>query len=639
MSYRSIKRVLGESSLEPKLLLLFVVSLLVLIGGSFWYVMQIAENLVRSSSQVKAQQLILTHLLRQHLESIPLSENSADYKEMYQSLSGQIPVGGAVMQIRVLSPYAPAEDLKAVISDDSRERAILQEIQDQFMSRIFPQMIAAAQGTTAADDSLALKQGLETGLSRDRFGGDRQYYFYQPLVFRSVCINCHNDKGDPSKAFVAPPNLDLQTQNRLREVAWQKDRPVFVVRAALPYRDFRTALNQTLAVLIAIAIATVFVSIFFLWLIVRYIIVKPLRHLQDVSDRISHGQLDTRSELKTGDEFEALSKSFNKMVRHLIDTQQALREANQDLDERIDEQAQLAMHLFEMNRLKSEFLTNMSHELRTPLNSILGFSDVLQSSQSLNEKQQRYAGNIKRSGRVLLELINDILDMAKLESGKMAVRPTDFQVRPLLTELTEMFRTLANEKRIDLVLRVPDALPLIHQDQMKVRQILTNLIGNAIKFTPEGGRIVLSAEAHDEHLVLHIADTGVGIADEERDLIFEKFRQGAAALGTDHLTREHSGTGLGLSIVRELCILLGGKIELVSEVGKGSLFTVTLPLMMPEPAPLTWTFHSGSKNLPASRVATWTAPLPNFSQPTRRPNSIRFHWGIEDSRPPTQNDL
>ena len=155
----------------------------------------------------------------------------------------------------------------------------------------------------------------------------------------------------------------------------------------MSYREYRSAINRTTAILMAVAIATTFFAMLFLYLIVRYVIVKPLRHLQDVSDKISHGQMDIRSELNTGDEFERLSKSFNRMVRHLLDTQNALRAANQDLDQRIDEQAQLALNLFEMNKVKSEFLTNMSHELRTPLNSIIGFSEVLESVESLNEKQ------------------------------------------------------------------------------------------------------------------------------------------------------------------------------------------------------------------------------------------------------------
>jgi signal transduction histidine kinase len=236
------------------------------------------------------------------------------------------------------------------------------------------------------------------------------------------------------------------------------------------------------------------------------------------------------------------------------------------------------MQLHEMNRLKSDFLANMSHELRTPLNSIIGFSDVLKGIDALNEKQQRYVDNIGKSGRVLLEMINDILDLAKMESGKMDVRLTDFLIGPIVHAQSDLVRALTEEKNIDLEVQVDPELPPLHQDQGKVQQILTNLLSNAIKFTPEGGRITVTARrGTDGDLLLTVADTGVGIAEQDRQIIFEKFRQGSTVHGSDNLTREFSGTGLGLSIVRELCRLLGGEIYFESELGKGSTFTAQLP--------------------------------------------------------------
>jgi PAS domain S-box-containing protein len=231
------------------------------------------------------------------------------------------------------------------------------------------------------------------------------------------------------------------------------------------------------------------------------------------------------------------------------------------------------------NRAKSTFLANMSHELRTPLNSIIGFSDVLESIASLDDKQKRYVQNIQKSGRVLLDMINDILDLAKIESGKMEVRPTDFRIENLIVAQCDMARPLTERKSIDLDTDVAPDLPELYQDQGKVQQILNNLLSNAIKFTPEGGRIVVSAHRNDHgELMMTVADTGVGIAEEDQTAIFEKFRQGRTALaGGDAMTREYSGTGLGLSIVKELCKLLGGTITLESQLGRGSTFTVRLP--------------------------------------------------------------
>jgi signal transduction histidine kinase len=191
---------------------------------------------------------------------------------------------------------------------------------------------------------------------------------------------------------------------------------------------------------------------------------------------------------------------------------------------------------------------------------------------------------------MLLEMINDILDLAKVESGKMEVRLSEFKINALVAAQCDMARPLAEKKNIDLNCEAPASLPPVRQDQAKVQQILNNLLSNAIKFTPEGGRIVVSAlrdgasaEGGSGDLRLKVADTGIGISPDEQQLVFEKFRQASGALPDgDAMTREYSGTGLGLSIVRELCRLLGGDVSLESELGKGSTFTVRLPWVLEE---------------------------------------------------------
>jgi signal transduction histidine kinase len=232
-----------------------------------------------------------------------------------------------------------------------------------------------------------------------------------------------------------------------------------------------------------------------------------------------------------------------------------------------------------MNRIKSDFLATMSHELRTPLNSILGFSDVLGAIASLDEKQKRYVQNIQKSGRMLLDMINNILDLAKIESGKMEIRLTDFSIAQVIGAQCDMARPLTEKKNIDLEMDVQPELPPMHQDQARVQQVLNNLLSNAIKFTPEGGRIKVAAERSSRgELLLRVIDTGVGIAEEDQQTIFEKFRQGRTAMpGGDAMTREYSGTGLGLSIVKEICKLLEGGVSVESELGTGSTFTVRLP--------------------------------------------------------------
>jgi signal transduction histidine kinase len=203
----------------------------------------------------------------------------------------------------------------------------------------------------------------------------------------------------------------------------------------------------------------------------------------------------------------------------------------------------------------------------------------------LNDKQKRYAQNIQKSGRLLLDMINDILDLAKMEAGKMEVRLSEFRIDAVIAAQCDMVRSLAEEKNIDLRVEIESDLPLLYQDQAKVQQILTNLLSNAIKFTPEGGRITVGARSEPRGQVeFWVSDTGVGIPDAEKDIIFEKFRQGNAVLGRDNLTREYSGTGLGLSIVKELCKLLGGEVSVESELGKGSTFRVVIPWMRTDTA-------------------------------------------------------
>src|SRR5438105_564048 len=203
--------------------------------------------------------------------------------------------------------------------------------------------------------------------------------------------------------------------------------------------------------------------------------------------------------------------------------QDRLRNVNSDLDGKEDEIAQANMALYESNRLKGDFLATMSHELRTPLNSILGFSEVLLSGNQLSDKQQRWVGNIQSSGERLLNLINDILDLAKIEAGKMEVRLEEFNIHDIAEGMLSMFRPLAEKKNIDLRSQVAPDIPHLRQDPTKLQQILQNLLSNAIKFTPEGGRVLLRAEADAAHLVLTVTDTGVGIAPEEQELVFEKF--------------------------------------------------------------------------------------------------------------------
>jgi signal transduction histidine kinase len=223
---------------------------------------------------------------------------------------------------------------------------------------------------------------------------------------------------------------------------------------------------------------------------------------------------------------------------------------------------------------KSEFLANMSHELRTPLNAVIGFSEVLSEGMfgEINAKQAEYLRDILESGRHLLSLINDILDLSKIEAGRMELELAVFDLPQVLEDALILVRERATRRGIALHKAVDPQLGAIRADERKVKQVVLNLLSNALKFTPEGGRIAVGAVATDGAVEVSVEDTGVGIAPEDQESVFEEFRQVGLA------DKKAEGTGLGLALCRKFVELHGGRIWVKSQVGVGSTFTFTLPL-------------------------------------------------------------
>ncbi len=398
---------------------------------------------------------------------------------------------------------------------------------------------------------------------------DEYRYFGAQLASKN-CLGCHWHK-------------EREIRDGTTETV-KEGEMIGVVEIILPLAQMEAAKHRGIAFVITAEFIKVVLALVGIYLIVRYVITKPVLYLKKVSEAIAHGNLDMRADIRTGDEFEELSHAFNRMLRHLVTIQEELREVNADLDGKVDELAQVNLKLYEMNNLKNEFLATMSHELRTPLNSILGFSEVLSNADNLDEKQNRYVANIQTSGKNLMALINDVLDVAKIESGKMEVHPVEFSIGDLVERQTGTMAALVEQKNIELTWDFDDDMPVLMQDAGKIQQIVNNLLSNAIKFTPEGGRVRIHAGLFDsETLELWVEDTGVGIPLEDQESIFEKFRQGTTTPGRQGaLTREFEGTGLGLSIVKELARILQGEILLDSEFGKGSMFTLRIPICLDE---------------------------------------------------------
>ncbi len=296
---------------------------------------------------------------------------------------------------------------------------------------------------------------------------------------------------------------------------------------------------------------------------------RPIQALEAGAARIGAGALEERIEVRTNDELESLADAFNEMARQLRESYAGLE---RKIDERTHELAGANALLAAASKHKSEFLSRMSHELRTPLNAVIGFSDLLLAEYygPLNEKQRDYLQDVMTSGQHLLSLINDILDLSKVEAGRMELELTSFSLPDALQSGVTIVRERASLHDIRLSVTCDDGVEVIRGDARKIRQVIFNLLANAVKFTPDGGRIEVSAHALDGETRVSVGDTGMGIAPEEQVHLFEEFHQTSSARG-------HEGTGLGLSLAKKLVDLHGGRIWVESAVGIGTTFTFTIP--------------------------------------------------------------
>jgi signal transduction histidine kinase len=529
MSYRAFKRLLGETSLERKARFLLGSGVLVLMTGSFWVYARQTEGLAYD----------------------------------------QLATTGRALLSHVVAPlHVTGEGREAI---DAFQKVAVAKWPDELRDynyRVIKYPLSADPESKPDPDDMAPLTNFLKDPGRAEYTravpAESAFYYYGAIRAGPSCLGCHTDParmGGADKARAGLADGDLMA----------------VVRIRLSTRVIEEGFHANRALLLSFAIGTSLLIIAGSYLIIRYVIVKPVNHLKAVAEAIAGGELNVRSEIQTGDEFEDLSHAFNRMLRNLTNTQDRNKKLIADLDRKVDELARVNMALYENNRLKGDFLATMSHELRTPLNSIIGFSEVLLAAANLTEKQHRYAGNIMTGGKQLLALINDILELAKLEAGKMRLHPEVVSVADVCEHAAAMFRQQAEKKNLELRVQVDPDLPAARQDPGKLHQILTNLLSNAVKFTPEGGRVTLKAAADGADLVFTVADTGVGIAPDEQGLVFEKFRQGASPL-----TREQGGSGLGLSIVRELAKLLGGDVALHSDLGRGSTFAVRVAARLPD---------------------------------------------------------
>jgi signal transduction histidine kinase len=300
-------------------------------------------------------------------------------------------------------------------------------------------------------------------------------------------------------------------------------------------------------------------------------VLGPLELLRKGTERIGGGDLDFRLNIKSGDEIEVLADEFNKMTEHLS-------EAHTGLERKVAERTQALTianeKLEEASKLKSQFLANVNHELRTPVSAIIGYARlVLRATEGqIAELQKDNLGDLLNNAERLLNQIDSLLDFARIEAGKMAVHVEPVKVNEVIQAAISTIEPSLNGGGVRLIQEIAPEIPALNTDREKLRQIILNLLDNAVKYTAQG-EIKIAASQQNGSLKLVVSDTGIGIPREELNKIFEEFQRGDSSS-----TKNYRGTGLGLAIARKFVNLLGGEISVESEVGKGSVFTVTLPL-------------------------------------------------------------
>ncbi len=362
----------------------------------------------------------------------------------------------------------------------------------------------------------------------------------------------------------------------------------WLIIVVVPESDFMQQINQNTRTTILLSIVALLIATLMGLFTSRWILV-PLVSLKEAAIAFSQGDFYQKIELNRSDEIGVLATTFNQMAQQLRDHFITLEQTNTVLEERVEERTSELKQAKDMaeiaNRAKSEFLARMSHELRTPLNAILGFTGILNNHHTLEPEPKEYIQIISRSGEHLLSLINDVLDMAKIESGHISISPSSFNLYHLLDLIKQMLQLKAESKGLDLMIICDKNVPqYIEMDEKKLRQILINLLGNAIKFTDSGSvslrvkRLLNSNFDSLQEITLNfeIEDTGVGIEADQLESIFEAFIQ------TEAGKKAVEGTGLGLSISRQFIQLMGGEIKVKSTVGKGTMFYFNIQAKLTE---------------------------------------------------------
>ncbi len=397
----------------------------------------------------------------------------------------------------------------------------------------------------------------------DIIDGKRVERYLYALHVKEDCLLCHGPK-EKAPEFIQK-NYDAGYDYKVGEL-----RGAISVIIPKEIAEQRFAANFIFFVTVGSISILLVVTIVF---VITGKFMKPIERLTAAVATITKtGDLTTTVDVSSKDEVGQLGRAFNDMSAKLqsiyVTLEQRIAEKTAHLQEAV-------LALERANKMKSEFLANMSHELRTPLNAIIGFAEVLRDkiAGDLNEEQTDFVTDIHSSGCHLLQMINDILDLSKIEAGKMELQYEVFPVHDAIEEVYTILKGLANKKHLELKTEILTDVKNIEADRVKFKQILYNLLSNAIKFTPENGKIAVEAGVVDDMLQVSVSDTGIGMKSQDREKVFKEFWQADSSFA-----RKYEGTGLGLALTKRIVEMHGGKIWFESEYGKGSIFYFALPL-------------------------------------------------------------
>jgi signal transduction histidine kinase/CheY-like chemotaxis protein len=411
-----------------------------------------------------------------------------------------------------------------------------------------------------------LKTGVEPfgprKLLEDEVAGKRHFVFILPIQNEKDCYHCHGSSRKVLGGIVAR----TEGERIYSQVAAQRNRTIMIAIFSVP------------------------LAAIFIYLMVTKLVRRPVESLAEKAKRFAEGDMAVSVDIKTEDEIGVLGNTFNYMVESVSSSSRRLEEEIERKTALLNERTRLLglleranRDLRELDRLKSTFLANMSHELRTPMNAIIGYTELLidRVDGPVNEEQEKSLKRVATNARHLLQLINDVLDISKIEAGKVELDIKELDLKWLIDSVIPTFEPLIKQKGLTLTVNIDAGLPLIYGDEERIKQILINLLSNAAKFTHQGG-ITISAKLSERGVKpgepsifaeVCVEDTGIGIKEEDLGKIFDKFVQ------VDLTTvREYEGTGLGLSITRGLVSLHKGMIWATSKYGEGSRFCFTLPL-------------------------------------------------------------